>query len=566
MNRWWLRRESLWVLGLLLLIAGYQAFGDRADPCGGDTVPPAAAAGHGAAGLPAGQSVTVAGTVSARFLGDDALGGFFLQGPDRDDATASAVFVYAPGLDRAQRQRVRPGARLEVRGTTDRFHGRPQVHRVRSVYRCGQGERPEPRELRELPGPDTRGRLEGQLVRYPGELVVTGNRRLGRYGSLTLARQRVRRAGSDRDPGATLVLDDGRYDTRPEPVPHRDPDTGTRRAGDRVAGLTGIVTHAFGRWRLHPVASPRWQTANPRPARPPDVGDGVRAAAFNVQNYFLETGDRGAPDAAALARQRQRLGATLDGLDADLLALQEVGNNDAAARDLMEQVDDARNYRVLTGADPGDDAIRTVIAYRPGRLELVAGPFRDSAAVHDRPPQAAVVRPPDGEPLLAVSVHFKSKARCPETGDVDQGQGCWNARRVQQARALVAFAQRQAQRHGVAAILLLGDFNSYRHEEPMRILKEAGFRDLVARLGTRGEGYTYVYNGVAGTLDYALGNRAMDRRTRGAGVWHSNADEPPVVGYQGRLANTADGTPYRASDHDPVLVGIGARGEGARSE
>ncbi|MFO7859339.1 MAG: ExeM/NucH family extracellular endonuclease [Ectothiorhodospiraceae bacterium] len=566
MNRWWLRRESLWLLGLLFLIAGYQAFGDRADPCGGDTVPPATAAGHGAEGLPAGESVTVAGTVTARFLGDDELGGFFLQASDRAADAPSAVFVYAPGLDRAQRQRVRPGAQLEVRGTTDRFHGRPQVHQVRSVHRCGQGERPEPRELSRLPGTDTSERLEGQLVRYPGELVVTGNRRLGRYGSLTLAPERARRGGSDQGSRTTLVLDDGRYNTRPEPVPYRDPETGTRRAGDRVAGLTGIVTHAFGRWRLHPVTPPRWQTANPRPARPPDVGDGVRAVAFNVQNYFLETGERGAPDAVALDRQRRRLGATLDGLEADLLALQEIANSDAAARDLVDQMDSGSDYRVLTGADPGDDAIRTVMAYRPQRLELVAGPFRDTAPVHDRPPQAAVFQPPDGQALLAVSVHFKSKTRCPEAGDVDRGQGCWNARRGQQARAVAAFARRQAQRHDVAAILLLGDFNSYRDEDPMQALREAGFRDLVARFAGPRESYTYVYDGVAGTLDYALGNRALVRRTRGAGVWHSNADEPPVVGYQGRLAETAGGTPYRASDHDPVLVGIGARGRETRPE
>jgi predicted extracellular nuclease len=42
--------------------------------------------------------------------------------------------------------------------------------------------------------------------------------------------------------------------------------------------------------------------------------------------------------------------------------------------------------------------------------------------------------------------------------------------------------------------------------------------------------------------------------------WHINADEPRLLDYNlenGRDPNLFDGaTPYRASDHDPVVVGI----------
>jgi len=42
--------------------------------------------------------------------------------------------------------------------------------------------------------------------------------------------------------------------------------------------------------------------------------------------------------------------------------------------------------------------------------------------------------------------------------------------------------------------------------------------------------------------------------------WHINADEPRLLDYNlenGRDPNLFDGTtPYRASDHDPVVIGI----------
>lgn len=565
MRCWLLRRDVLWTAGLLTLLVAYLAFGDAADPCVDDPASPAAAAGYGDSALAPDERVIVAGTVTGTFLGDDALDGFFLQAADARGDPA-ALFVYAPGLNDAERRRVRRGARLQVRGTTDRFHGRPQIGRVEAVHQCGGGGRPEPVVLEGAPDRGKGSRMEGLLVRYPGELVVTGNQRLGRFGTLALAPERLVRRRSGQHPEDVLLLDDGSYGTHPDPVPYLDPGSGTRRAGDRVRGVTGILTHAFDRWRIHPVMPPSFRAANPRPRRPGAVGGDLRAAAFNVQNYFLTTGERGAADRQARARQRRRLRAALAGLDADLLALAEVENDARALADLVggaAPAADGGAYRVVRGGDPGGDAIRAGLVYRPQRLELLAGPFRDGAPVHDRPPQAAVFRPPGGRAFLAAAVHFKSKTRCPGQGDVDTGQGCWNQRRTDQARALVDFVRERARRHDVDDILLLGDFNSYPGEAPMRVLAEAGFADLVGGHADAGAGYTYVYREAAGRLDYALANDSMRRRVRGAAAWHINADEPAALAYDGRMAagGGALRSPFRSSDHDPVVVGFESGGD-----
>lgn len=562
MKDWLLRKEVLWAGGMLALFAGYLAFGDVTDPCRNDPVPLSSAAGHGADALPEGEQVTVQGVVTGEFLGGDQLNGFFMQtdsaGSDRDPA---ALFVYAPGLVAAQHQRVRPGVALQVRGTTGRFHGRPQIGHVEAVYKCGRPGRPEPEELRLPLTEEDRGRYEGLLVRSPESLTITGNYQLGRFGTLELARERAYRQRSGDHPEVRLLLDDGSYGSAPEPVPYLDADSGTRRVGDRVHNPEGIMTYAFDRWRLHPVEPPAFETANPRPEAPEPVGGAVRAAAFNVENYFLTPGERGASHGKELERQRDRLTSALQGLDADLLGLVEVENDPAALEDLVRRTNNAVDgppYSPVIGDGTGGDAIKVSLAYRPDRLELVDGPYRHADPVHHRPPQAAVFEAEGEPPFLAVVVHFKSKVGCPESGDVDRGHGCWNQRRTAQAEALAGFVAARTAATGVDDVVLMGDFNSYAGEDPIRTLEEAGFLNIVAEKLPPERQYTYVFRGASGTLDYALASEGMAERITGATVWHINADEPPVFRYDRRLGDdpAVAGRPFRSSDHDPVVLGI----------
>lgn len=108
-------------------------------------------------------------------------------------------------------------------------------------------------------------------------------------------------------------------------------------------------------------------------------------------------------------------------------------------------------------------------------------------------------------------------------------------------------------------ILLVGDLNAYAKEEPIRMLEEAGYTDLAARfLGDKA--YSFVFNGQVGTLDYAMANASLNVQVTGTTEWHINADEPDAIDYNldfGRDATLFDGqTPFRTSDHDPIIVGL----------
>jgi hypothetical protein len=106
---------------------------------------------------------------------------------------------------------------------------------------------------------------------------------------------------------------------------------------------------------------------------------------------------------------------------------------------------------------------------------------------------------------------------------------------------------------------VLGDLNAYAREEPISYLEAAGFVNLTESfLGAGAD--SFIFDGQSGTLDYALATPCLLSQISGTGEWHINADEPDAVDYNlnfGRDPSLFDGTtPFRSSDHDPVIVGL----------
>jgi len=109
----------------------------------------------------------------------------------------------------------------------------------------------------------------------------------------------------------------------------------------------------------------------------------------------------------------------------------------------------------------------------------------------------------------------------------------------------------EAARLKVKDVVLMGDFNAYAMEDPIRTLHDLGWQDAF-KVAKVEQPYSYVYNGYTGRLDHALLSPTMAKRLAGAAEWHSNADEQDASGYQGRNVQG----PWRSSDHDPLLLGF----------
>lgn len=167
-----------------------------------------------------------------------------------------------------------------------------------------------------------------------------------------------------------------------------------------------------------------------------------------------------------------------------------------------------------------------------------------------------------GDVFTVVANHFKSKSPGSPTGDnVDTGQGAWTGDRVRQASSLAAFVDRLRAETEDDDVVALGDLNAYTQEDPVEKLRETGLTDLGETFDPGR--YSYVYDDQSGSLDHAMATRSLTAKVTGVAHWNINAVESYAYQYVGDAALYAP-TPYRSSDHDPLVLGLDLRAPRAR--
>ena len=413
---------------------------------------------------------------------------------------------------------------------------------------------------------------------------------------------------------SSILLDDGTSVQNPNPTPYFAADN-TLRAGDTVDAITGVLDYGLATasnagiagYKVHPTQAVTFTRANVRTAAPEAVGGNVKVASANVLNFFTTFTDgntaagasgqgctlggavsasncRGADNLVEFNRQRAKIVQAIAAADGDVVGLMEIQNNvpntsgsgtnaDAAVQNLVAALNaklGANTYAIVpapTGST-GTDAIRVAMIYKPAKLSLSGLALSDTDAINNRPPLAQTFAALNGEKFSVVVNHLKSKGSCPSSSadpDADQGdlQGCWNDQRVQQATRLRNFVSTVQTSSGNPDVILIGDFNAYAQEDPIEELTSRGYVDEIARFN--GFGYSYVFDGAAGRLDHAITTPSLSTKVTRAIEWHINADEPSVIDYNTEFKQPAcaacgpdyySASPYRASDHDPVIVGL----------
>jgi predicted extracellular nuclease len=466
--------------------------------------------------------------------------------------------------------------------------------------------------------------FEGMRVTMPQALVISEYFNYGRFNETVVGippngRTRFDSPTAVQEPNTAataalladyakrrLTLDDGRSVQNPSP-PYFPGMVDTPftlanafRGGDTVKDVTGVMEHTFGLYRIHPTSDATYTSVNPRPAAPPVVGGDTRIAAANVLNYFLTPdaiqddppatnnpaddvcggnanlecrgADGNQPD--ELQRQRTKIIKSISTINPDVVGLMEMENTPGVvpAADLAAGLNDATapgTYSYINTGVIGTDAIRLGLIYKPAKMTPV-GAFKvlDSSVdprfidTRNRPALAQTFeRVGSGERITVAVNHLKSKGSAcsgdPDTGD---GAGNCNITRREAAKALRDWLATDPTNSGDPDRLIIGDLNSYDHEDPIDELVAGGYTDLIKKYG--GEyAYSYVFDGQVGYLDHALGSSSLLRQVTGAADWHINADEPTLVDYDTSFKNPTEDALYepnqfRASDHDPVLIGM----------
>ncbi|BBT20368.1 MULTISPECIES: ExeM/NucH family extracellular endonuclease [Aeromonas] len=433
-------------------------------------------------------------------------------------------------------------------------------------------------------------------------------------------------------------------------LPAWEPEQGYLRIGDAPINLEAMVGYSYNEYRL---IVPRDQTItagdllrtgdNDRQSAPARLdGTDLRIGSFNVLNYFTSHSsvggalnvlcadqadadsakgcNRGAKSLEEFQLQRAKIVNAITEMDADLLGLMEMENNGfdehAALHDLVEslnarQKEASKHYAFVTLPKAlltedrffGGDAIMVAMIYRPALLtpsgdadviplpqqRYTTGGVTKSAGQRDSLVQRFTVAGSDA-PLTLVVNHLKSKGSgCYENGDGKTEpadlQGKCTEFRVSAAKVLGEAVSKMP-----GQVLLVGDFNSYAKEDPIRVLTDyapvAGERQIRSashtyigdkpyeQMGqTVAKGYglvdlnvkfnqekaiSYSYEAELGTLDYALANPALADKVVAVADWHINSFESNLFeygsAYTGDLIKSDN--PFSASDHDPVIVDL----------
>ena len=556
-----------------------------------------------------GDRVIIEGVVVGDFQGPNQYGGYFVQSltPDVDDATSEGIRVFDSATPVAVGERVRVTGTVVEHFSADSVDGIPsgvetQLGSVSTVERLNTALLPDPVALT-LPfegGALLQERYEGMRVTVPAGLTATDVYGLGRYGEVGLTNGEMLRipTTSEQDEANDanqVLLDDGWSQQNRSPLPYTIGEQGTTlpRAGDELAeSVTGVMSFAFGFYRVEPPVGTTagFERLNERTDAPDPVGGEVQVASFNVLNYFVDFGgdNRGANNAAELRRQQDKLVSAITALDADVLGLIEIANDDGDALDTLvaalntAQPDAANHYTAVDapalnaptrlGGTYGTDAIRTAIVYRPSVVAPAGPPPSDAALLNpvdpayptdpaepreplfDRPPAIqAFTQVGDAREFTVVVNHLKSKgstnAQC---GTPDPLGGNCDDLRERQAAGLVDLVEKL----GADDALLLGDFNSYEAEAPIGVLEDAGYVSAAAQMPTA-DRYSYGFDGEFGTLDYIFASGRLANAVTGVDIWHINSAEAPAYDYndfnQSLLYSTG---PFGSSDHDPEIIGL----------
>lgn len=432
--------------------------------------------------------------------------------------------------------------------------------------------------------------------------------------------------------------------------PSWDADQGYLRIGDQLTGLEGVIVYNKDAFRLV-VPSDITLTAGALLRSPEEdrqdaparlAGSDLRIGSFNVLNYFTSHSsiggalnilckdqadadnakgcNRGAKSQPEFEKQRTKIVNAITAMDVDLLGLMEMENNgfedNSALNNLVtrlneQQKDASKHYAyvrlpVTTLTDGkffGGDAIMVAMIYRPALLtpsgdasviklpeqRYTTGGVAKTAGQRDSLVQTFTLAK-SKEPLTLVVNHLKSKGSgCYENGDGKTEpadlQGKCTEFRVSAAKVLGEAVSKLP-----GQVLLVGDFNSYAKEDPIRVLtdynpatsewkivsashtfigeqpyeqlgrevtRSYGLIDLNVKFNKE-KAISYSYDGELGTLDYALANPALASKVAGVADWHINSFESSLFEYGSQYTGALlkSDNPFSASDHDPIIVDL----------
>ncbi|MFL2564025.1 MAG: ExeM/NucH family extracellular endonuclease [Flavobacteriales bacterium] len=292
-----------------------------------------------------------------------------------------------------------------------------------------------------------------------------------------------------------------------------------------------------------------------------DLDTDLKIMNFNLYNLFNGNGkkegfptSRGAKSYDTYQLQLKKLASAIYAVDPDILAMMELENDGEDEFSSIQQFCDYlnkhgdRQYEIAhTHGVIGDYPIKTGIIYDPSVVETKYKAQYHNHPNFSRPSLSQRFMYNDSLEFVLCANHFKSKGSRNAKGlDLDQkdGQASYNYKRTLQAKTLLDIIDSL---YFDENIIVLGDFNAYSQEDPIKALQSTNLN----RLET--VNHSYVYKGKNGSLDHIFVSDNFKDHIDQVQTWNINSIYPSWINYS---YNLADSSYFRSSDHNPMILGF----------
>jgi len=246
--------------------------------------------------------------------------------------------------------------------------------------------------------------------------------------------------------------------------------------------------------------------------------------------------------------QRMKTRQALALINADIYGLCEIEQGTAALQEICTDLNNAhkdRRYLFVNNNTSSAAGSYTMSAFIYDSLMVrpIGACKAINTEVQRRKYMQCFMERATGETFIFSMNHFKAMS----------GGGDTEKRRIAEANAINAAYDDYKIYCDEEDLLIMGDLNCYYGDAPISILLQDGSRTDLHRYFHPEGSYSYQYSSSVNYLDHAISNLTLLPQITGMLAYHVNSDENDCYTYDG---SCNDGSMFRYSDHDPVLVGL----------
>ena len=407
--------------------------------------------------------------------------------------------------------------------------------------------------------------IEGCEILLTNEMYVSTTYKTGFYDDIEVSSKILRSPTYTVLPGSeeyyNLLLDDKYKKLKIRTNKTSLSDKNTLRLGSKISKIKGVLSIEKSGYVITLTSDPVIYYSQ-RPGSEFEYNeDIITVMSFNLDYYMASPSNwgksNGAKTEAEFLRQSQKIISALHSAKADIYALCEIEEGNYSVEYLVNELNKSLGRFSYKYIDTGDRDVtkytKNTFIYNADKIQPVLYcKTYNSNYLPLRHIFQGFMRTDGSDKFILSLNHFKAKTGngTGSNSDMNDGQGSYNAKRVQEAKDCLESIDDISVFYDDKDVLAIGDFNSYSKEDPIQYFISNNYTNEIQKYSPNG--WSYSYGGYVGYLDHVLSSPSMSEKVIDSFPWDINSSEPACLDYH--FTQSFDESFYRCSDHNPIIT------------